>query len=222
MISESSGSSTSSFDPWTAFVQSAIGLTIDAYNRFMQKHISVQGWDEDTISWNLWDCMRQVRRGRDIDWDVSYQYHVPTDVLLEGQQRAKSAKKIDLKLADYYEDDKEQYFAWEAKKLENKPPSDDRTLSNKYISDGMTRFIEGEYSPEVTYAGMLGYILHGRQSAIVAQINEIITELGWQHSSTLQPYDLIDRSNVVYLSTHERTTINSPINLHHLLLQFDF
>jgi len=198
-------------------------LTIDAYKAFKRKQRHTHGLHEDNISINLWRCLRQVRRGRSIEWEVCYQYPVPTEAIFEGEQIATSAKKIDIKLANHYEDDIEVYFAWEAKKLLNDPPKKDLSLSRKYIDDGIIRFVKEQYSSKVADAGMLGYILHGEPEAIVSEINNLIVgEYHWPNSDILHPDKPIGTFDAVYLSNHDRTSVNSPITLHHLFLQFDF
>ncbi|MBI5831054.1 MAG: hypothetical protein HZB16_01920 [Armatimonadetes bacterium] len=101
------------------------------------------------------------------------------------------------------------YLAWEAKRLGS---------PQKYMAEGMMRFVTGGYSQNVDRAGMLGYVQDGPIDQQAGAINAAIQG----NSSVLGAADrLVDVGGGrgdLYTSTHERQGGLGAITLTHLML----
>jgi hypothetical protein len=89
------------------------------------------------------------------------------------------------------------------------------SLAGKYVKNGMMRFVQGQYSPELSLGGMIGYVMNGKLDeaamAIKAQIRSNAGELLCDAES------IDDRNHPHQFSTnHKRPTV--AIQLRHMLL----
>jgi hypothetical protein len=100
------------------------------------------------------------------------------------------------------------------------------SLIADYVTEGILRFIDGEYAASLDDAGMLGYVLLGEVANIVSDINRSMEDphrkRQLSNSDYLMPATAIGTFANVYQSHHLRTDDQKPIRLHHLLLAFDF
>jgi hypothetical protein len=118
-------------------------------------------------------------------------------------------------------------FVWECKLIDDRAVSEESSnLTSEYISQGIFRFIDEEYSKEVDDAGMIGYVLNGNVLNIASNVNQSMIERQrhrkLSESEFLVSADCVDEFEFIYLSRHIRSTSRKPINLHHLFLTFDF
>jgi hypothetical protein len=104
--------------------------------------------------------------------------------------------RIDLRLLHGYRE--EVYFAFECKRLNVVFKSGPDSLSSEYVSDGMMRFITGQYSLTLPEGGMIGYVLDGNlagaKGSVDTSIRNKCTELkmtppGGLNVSSIQPED---------------------------------
>ncbi|HZK93577.1 MAG TPA: hypothetical protein VFC67_05170 [Prolixibacteraceae bacterium] len=100
-------------------------------------------------------------------------------------------------------------FIVECKRLKN--------ASQKYIDEGLSRFINQDYSANETYAGMLGFVISGEIEKIsIGILRKCETEKYIQNTFTQQKY-----SDLAYsLKTAHIRKDNSSINIYHLFLKF--
>ncbi len=63
-----------------------------------------------------------------------------------------------------------RYFAFECKRLDDKTGKS--SLQQKYIDDGLDRFIIGKYAEEEDFGGMVGFVVSGKIESIVLDMKE--------------------------------------------------
>jgi len=221
----SAGSTSSIRIPWSAFVRLVIDVTVQGYLSMKAAHIAKAEWNEDHFTINLEKFIRPIARQSSIQ--IRSQVHVYTQEMEEGTVSANEAVKIDIQLWSPWEEYEKVYFAWECKLIVD-TKSDRRKgyLVSKYITEGVYRFLSGEYSKDVTDAGMIGYVLAGEPSNIVRSLNNSLLHPKrsgrFSHSDHLTRSTLIDHLDSLFVSNHNRTAYPDNITLHHLLLAFDF
>lgn len=87
------------------------------------------------------------------------------------------------------------YFLVEAKRLfVTFPGGDKRSLLKEYITDGMMRFVTGQYASKMNAGAMLGYVfdksLGDAKVALSAAVNEEKTKLKITHDGEWQESDI--------------------------------
>lgn len=223
-------------DFWSVFVQEVLELTVKAYLDLDAAKVVRSDWEEDTFTLHLVKHLRKLAPSSPLSLTVGYQILVTTDEMLLGIQSPKSGVKIDIELWGNWEDYNRIYFAWEAKLIVDayRIPEHER-LQREYVTKGIFRFIDSEYSHDVAEAGMLGYVLYGNPSDIVVDINKVMLlphtrpkapkgtpPRALTLQENLQLAASIGPFNAVYESLHPRAIDNRIIQLDHLLLTFDF
>lgn len=213
---------------WDSFVQIVLENTLEAYQRMRRNCVAKQDWEEDKFTAVLAeDYIQPLLRERGLSLLVELQNPVYTRAMKSGPVSTNTARKIDMKLYIPQWDYVVIYFAWECKLVGDKQrKSEYAALLSKYVKEGIFRFIDGNYSSEVSDAGMLGYVLEGNVSNIVRGINEsMLSDRRRRRLSSSDqllplapPVDFGD----AYVSQHHRTEQTEDIRLQHLFLSFDF
>lgn len=114
------------------------------------------------------------------------------------------------------------YFCLECKRL-NVPDGKGRTRSfaPEYVTQGMMRFVKGQYSKRVRHGGMLGYVFDSNFASAFAALTKAIrarlADLGMRppgdmKSSTVRPHESNCRE-----THHERSGLG-VFRLHHQLV----
>lgn len=145
-----------------------------------------------------------------------------------GEISTKRANEIDIRLFGSWEENYHQiHFVWECKRISDRNlDKQNDSLIAEYVTEGIDRFIDGEYAAYLDDAGMLGYVLLGDVAQIVRDINRSmqdphrkrqLSDSNWLASATA-----IEAFKDVYRSHHLRLDNQKPIRLHHLFLTFDF
>lgn len=218
---------------WNSFVAYVLDITIEAYEK-MQKELRPKKSDhEQWLSYRFaHDYMIPVANSKPlrlrIDTEVQSLNEKMKLQIKSGQSHILEAKRIDIRLVHSHEDNYDKvYFAWECKKIVDKEIDEkNEGLITKYVTDGIHRFCDGEYSSNVSNAGMIGYILDGDADVIVKQINASIISPKRTKNRPLPKQEQIEPSTIkkfnrVYESIHARNG-NSPIKLYHLFFTFDW
>jgi hypothetical protein len=103
----------------------------------------------------------------------------------------------------------EAYYIIECKRIDDVNPHYQSSLNNKYINDGIKRFVDEKYPTHNKVNGMLGFIVKS------IDIND-----NCSHFSDLKYYKFIDDFEFSYRSNHTTTKTNKKITLYHLMLDF--
>ena len=118
--------------------------------------------------------------------------------------------------------DEDIYFCLEAKRL-NAVVSGTRTsLASEYVTDGMQRFIDRKYSPEVRHGGMLGYVLDDDIARAIKNVTNCIrlhhVDLRMDAPGDLRPSAIRSDDGHAKESHHQRDGEMNAFRLHHLFV----
>jgi len=211
---------------WESFVQLVLEITVEAYQRMRQDGVARQDWEEDTFSASLTeDYIQPLARQHPLIAMARTRVHTPA--MKSGAVSPRRAKEIDIRLFHSWMNYSEVYFAWECKRVGDKRVNKKyASLISEYITDGMLRFLDEDYSVGLNNAGMLGYVLAGDVTNIVHDINTSMHHPRRARplptSDHLMPAPAVGTFRDVYRSYHQRTVSQKPVRLHHLFLKFDF
>ncbi|MBU0473011.1 MAG: hypothetical protein KKF62_02480 [Bacteroidetes bacterium] len=101
-------------------------------------------------------------------------------------------------------------FIIECKRLKNASP--------KYISDGLSRFVNKNYSENESYAGMIGFIIEGNIKSICSTLKEKCKQESYFESDFVR--SKVDNSETSFATSHNREGAD-VINIYHLFLEFN-
>jgi hypothetical protein len=119
--------------------------------------------------------------------------------------------------------DEDIYFCLEAKRLNALESGRRRSLADKYVKGGMQRFVDGKYSRFVHHGGMLGYVLDGKVTRamknVEANIRAHAKELGMALpggflASSVRPDDPSTKE-----THHRRGHDTALFRIHHLFME---
>jgi len=98
----------------------------------------------------------------------------------------------------------EVYFPLEAKKLRVRSRNGEVIPgSGAYVSDGMMRFITGQYAPYMEAAAMLGYVFDGKMDVARVDVDRAVRSK-WLELKLMSPKQLL-RSNILPASPIDET-----------------
>lgn len=130
--------------------------------------------------------------------------------------------RIDLKFLPAISAREEVYFAFECKRLNATMNGTRRTLAQEYVTEGMMRFVTGQYSSSVHSGGMIGYVLDGKSNEAIASVKQNIaghrTELRMSSSVGLQQSSLRPGNNFMHQTEHTLSA-QREFRLHHIFLE---
>lgn len=208
---------------WNGFVAAILDIAIAAYNRMIPRvRVIGYNWPEKTFTNNLYTHFDEIRRERELPWNVSIENPVLNPGLLDGSINPDEAKEIDICVRMTFSDPK-IYFAFECKLVSDQYRTRKRNLIKAYVDEGMKRFIiEETYSQEISDAAMIGYILAGTPSRVAKQVNKYLKQsaiTGPLHRSRIMD---TNNGSAIYKSEHVRYKSQQRLYLYHLLLDFGF
>ncbi len=130
--------------------------------------------------------------------------------------------RIDLKFSPAESALEEVYFAFECKRLNAFENGRRRTLAPEYVTEGMMRFVDGQYGGSVLQGGMIGYVLDGRCGDAIRLVAKNIEArrqaLKITADSTLAPSTLRSWIESVRETTHILSKART-FRLHHVFLE---
>lgn len=100
------------------------------------------------------------------------------------------------------------FYIIECKRIDDENPHYQSSLNNKYINEGINRFIEEKYPTHNNVNAMLGFV-----------VKNIDIDNNCNHFSDFKTYKFIDDFEFSYRSNHITKT-NKKITLYHLMLDF--
>ena len=129
--------------------------------------------------------------------------------------------RIDLKFLPALSALEEVYFAFECKRLNATLKGTRRTLAAEYVTEGMMRFVTGQYASSVNSGGMLGYVLDGKSDEAIASVGQNIasrrTELRMSASAGLERSALHPDNPSIRQTEHARSE-QRGFRIHHIFL----
>lgn len=101
------------------------------------------------------------------------------------------------------------YYFIECKRIDDINPHYKDSLNNKYINNGINRFIKEKYPTYLEANAMLGFV-----------VKNINIEENTKKISSLKHFKFIDNFEYSYISKHKTRSSNENITLYHLMLDF--
>ena len=148
------------------------------------------------------------------NWIVSPQYK-----LLASDVKGDVVTKGYIDFAIFFDRNQENYIAYECKRLNVSFPSGSKSLSDKYVSEGLMRYVSAQYAQELPFGVMVGYVLDGNASKAIDAVKSQIKK----KSSPLHCYNsppTVDLSAVSFIprfsTSHSRPS--GEIEVQHLFL----
>jgi hypothetical protein len=131
----------------------------------------------------------------------------------------KERGRIDLKFLPAVSAREEVYFAFECKRLNAVEDRHRRTLAPEYVTDGMMRFVTGQYAATMLHGGMIGYVLDGRCADAIRLVERNIAsrsvELKMEAPAALAKSALGPENDMIRETTH---LLGRSFRLHHVFL----
>jgi len=126
--------------------------------------------------------------------------------------------RIDLKFSQGL--DETVYFSIECKLLRVRRKNRTQSLAGKYVTEGMSRYFNGQYARDLDKGGMLGYVMDGNYNEAIKDVQKAVEkrrfDLYMQENETLNTSSLI-LSQQVRESLH-RYGPNQPFTIYHIFL----
>lgn len=141
---------------------------------------------------------------------------VPQHKLLDSDSNGDVVTKGFIDFALFFTLDQETYIAYECKRLNVQFPSGFRSLADKYVDEGVMRYVSAQYAQELPFGVMIGYVLDSDTpkalDAVKRQIKNKTSELLCPLPMDLPTISFIHRFSTI----HNRPT--QKIEIEHLLL----
>lgn len=201
------------------FEWKCINLLIDAYTYVNSSNNINIDCEEEYISAVLFDYIDNCQQA--INWkiDITPEYRLYKNDVLQKMKSAKTAPRIDFRLCGWSNNSKLTYFV-EAKNLieidsyksnrKSKIPAN--KLHIRYIETGIDNYLSGQYPSN---GCLVGYILQGKTENIVSMLNTCLCNLSRKPEILqLQSLEQIN-FKPYYISSH-----NNVSSIKHLMFDF--
>lgn len=134
----------------------------------------------------------------------------------------KELGRIDLKFLPAVSALEEVYFAFECKRLNAVQDGTRRTLAPEYVTEGMMRFVTGQYASSAYQGGMIGYVLDGHCDEAIGLVEQNVSsrvaELRMTTSAGLEPSSLRPENRRIRETSHALQP-QRRFRLHHVFLE---
>jgi len=171
--------------------------------------------DETLITAGICDHIENIIDTSKLPLDIVPEYMVYSEEIKKGKLTPKKAKRFDLRILRWNEENAKFKFGVEAKLLAetNYNSKNASNLIKEYVEDaGMGKFINKIYDQKSYNVGfMLGHILNGKTENIIPKINDKITST---YSIAEQITDYKEHYISHYLDNGKRK------NIYHIFLNF--
>ena len=169
--------------------------------------------DEDIITANLVNLLlRDPETRRRFHW-IEFQYE-PFECTPEGTAHSKGS----VDMAVILNQDRDTYLAYECKRLNELRHDGRRSLAGRYVTEGLSRFVEGQYSDNLPLGCMLGYVLDGDVQYAAARVRATIIERGQDVALDMIPQGDIDIGVATRFHSRHRRGWRGVIEVRHALL----
>ena len=112
------------------------------------------------------------------------------------------------------------YFSLECKRLNVVKDGKVRPYSSEYVTQGMMRFIRGQYAKRVRHGAMLGYVLDGDVAKaiknVVKAIKDRFEDLGMEAPGEMLPSSISPKNLTLKETRHTRTNDLGTFQMHHI------
>ena len=140
----------------------------------------------------------------------------PQHKLLDSDSNGDVVTKGFIDFVLFFTLDQGTYIAYECKRLNVQFPSGFKTLADKYVDEGVMRYVSAQYAQELPFGVMIGYVLDSDTPKALNAVKQQIKNKTGELLCPL-PMDLPTISFIHRFSTiHNRPT--QKIEIEHLLL----
>lgn len=196
-------------------LENCFGLIENGYRGYLADTEKVFSADETQITAGIYDHIETIVDTEKLPFFVIPEYSVYSKEIRKGKKSPKKAKRFDLLILTWNNDNDKFRFGVEAKLLAetNYKTKVASTLIKEYVEDaGMGKFIKNLYDPSsYNERFMLGHILNGKTENIVKKINERI-------ESTYSFKEQLSGFNDHYISSYFNE--KEQKNIYHIFLNF--
>lgn len=204
------------------FEKKCLTTLIDGYKLMKEAGAYSLSWDEESLTAHLIDHMKHSSFSSKWKLDITPEYPIYTQQVVDGIQKAKKAPVIDVRIMNWSRRDKLEYFI-EAKNLaENDWIKADGSKVNashlraRYIETGIDNFINERYP----YGCLAGYVLEGNIDIVIKGIAKLLMSKGRNRAQeVLNKSTTVHNHPYCYLSEHQ-TGNGKNILLNHIFLKF--
>jgi hypothetical protein len=114
----------------------------------------------------------------------------------------------------------ENYIAYECKRLNVLFPSGFKTLADKYVEEGVMRYVSAQYAQELPFGVMIGYVLDSNVPKALAAVKSQIQNKARRLHCISQKSDVKNLPPVSFISrfTTGHSRASGKIEVQHLLL----
>jgi uncharacterized protein (UPF0297 family) len=169
----------------------------DTYNR-INKHIGIENDIRDRFIYDFYHVSPLLNK------------LIQTNILYVNWERWVFKNEEDLGRTDISFAISGFEFIIECKRLKN--------VNQKYIDEGLTRFVNGDYLSRESYAGMIGFITEGDPDYIHEQMKEKCKTESYINSSFIA--EPLIGFKYYFKTTHMRKKM-PIVNIYHLFLEFN-
>ena len=170
---------------------------------------------EDEITINLVELLERDALTRRLFHCIEFHFepfgYAPND------GRVRSLGEIDIAVRLSW--DRDTYLAYECKRLNVRRPDGRRSLATEYVTQGLSRFVQGQYSEMLPVGCMLGYVLDGDVEHALRMVQEKIVSLQCDVALIDEPQSEVAIGVASrFYSRHRRSTGSGEIEVRHALL----
>lgn len=197
-------------------------LVIKGYQKMHEaRHFNLR-WKENKFSAVLTAHIKkhceEFSRMTKRPWYIIREYHHDDESIMSGEGDPDAASRIDIVVLSWTADYQTIKFPFECKRV----AENSSNLTRLYVEKGIIdRFLgTKDYSDELPWGGMIGYILNGTHSAVVVKLNEQISRQLYSSTEYLKIIQPVSQFDAVYTSQHKHPKIAGNITITHLLMSF--
>ena len=187
-----------------------MGLILDVWKQFSQRR---QLQLEERITAVFKDALATAYEAAGRRWFVELEAPV-TD-----PNSGKVLGKNDLRFSPAHHRGQTIFFAVECKRLHVTTDSGFKHLADKYVEEGMQRFVDGKYATNLPCGGMLGYVMDNRLDDAFTKVQGEIEarRSSLKMTDSLQtPSSTLPRYRWSADTLHQRS--DDKLCIHHLLV----
>lgn len=138
-------------------------------------------WDEENITANIYELIRNSQDAHDHNIIPEYDYPVFNQDILNNKKSAKTTPRIDLVFQHNWNGQHHSFYVEAKNLIENdvlktgrKRKTKASALLNRYIKTGIDHYVNAYYPQGC----MLGYVLNGTITGVISSLNKILTDKG--------------------------------------------
>lgn len=189
------------------------------YNRMIAEKFYQVDWEEDNLTICLVETIKKTSSLAQSHISVNYQTPIYSAAMAYLGASSLQAPRVDFKFSTFSKQEEYEYFA-EAKNLSESDwykASGSKVSASyyraRYIDTGIENYLVGRYPDGC----LVGYIVNGKESNILAGLNGLISSRCASPRIGLLRKDSTVSFPICYTSDNQSST--GPITLRHLLLQ---